>query len=773
MAKTDILPASAMKSPAHPDIAQPPLNWSPIPGTASQVAASPDGSLWVLSDQPSSSADKYIWHYTSGAWTNISGLASNISVAADGSLWAINSGGGIYHYVNGTWSSPGGGASNTITADPSGGVYVLSNGGSSADRAIWHYTSAGGWVQQSGAGTALAANWDTNTFPLGSSGNGTVKAGGVYILNSVGAIWYENSDQTFAQIPGAASAIAPTSNGGFFVLGYPVSPGGNSIYYFDLNSPSGFAAQAGAGLLSISAGSNLYLTSSSGSIYSAPLPAFGPVTTALVASSGSTFGSVTLGSPKTFTLSVVEQDVNGKTITGTYAAPVTLTNLDNTPSTSLNVTTVTSSGANVTLTYSGNTAFTGTRVRAAVNGNVTGSFLVTGPCATPAGVSRQGYYPCDLQSAYNLTASSASSGGTQTVAIVDAYDDPNAESDLAIYRSAFGLPACTSGNGCFTKRAQDGSTTYPIGDSGWAGEISLDVDMVSAICPNCKILLVEANSSGFSDLLTAENEAVVLGATEISNSWGGSEDHSENALEVYFNHPGVPITASTGDDAFPAGVSYPASSAFVTAVGGTNLVAASNSRGWSESAWGNIDSTGSVSGTGSGCSKYIPKPTWQHDTGCTMRMTSDVSAVADPNTAVWTYDTYQSSGWGRVGGTSASSPIIASVYAISGNASSVIAGSFPYAHTGSLFDVTTGNNDPKDLTCGGAAAYFCNAEVGYDGPTGLGTPNGATGAFVRPEQETFPVPLTNLNYHPGPARKLCPDEFRPGYARCFAIERTD
>jgi len=153
-------------------------------------------------------------------------------------------------------------------------------------------------------------------------------------------------------------------------------------------------------------------------------------------------------------------------------------------------------------------------------------------------------------------------------------------------------------------------------------------------------------------------------------------------------------------------------------------------------------------------------------------MTSDVSASADPAAAAWTYDTYQSSGWVRVGGTSESAPIIAAVYALAGNGATVVAGSFPYSHTLSLYDVTSGNNNPGDLTCGGTSAYFCNAGPGYDGPTGLGTPNGATGAFIRPERETGPEPLTSLNYHPGPFRHLC-GEAAPMHARCFALERTD
>jgi archaellum component FlaF (FlaF/FlaG flagellin family) len=773
MAQTAILPASAMKSPVHPDIAVPPLNWTPIPGSASVVAASPDGSLWVLSDQPSG-PDKFIWHYSGGTWSNISGLASNLSVASDGSLWAINSGGGIYHYSGGTWTSPGGGASNSITADGSGGVYVLSNGGTGPDRAIWHYSSGTGWVQQGGSGTALAANLDTNTF---SPGSGTLKPGGFYILNSIGGIWYENSDGSYVQFPGSASGIAPTTNGGFFVLGYPSAASGNQVFYYDLNTP-GWTGQNGAGLMSISANnSNLYLTSSSGAIYSAPVPSNGPlVTAAVVGPGGSASSTVTLGTPSTIALTLVAKDVNGKTISGAYGTTVTFANLDALPagtgSTSLNVASVSSSGTTITLTYNGSMAFAGTRIRAIANGSVVGSFLVTGPCTLAAGVSRQGYYPCDLQSAYNLTSSSASNGSDQTVAIVDAFDDPNAESDLAIYRNAFGLPPCTTANGCFSKRTQNGSSTnFPVPDAGWALEMSLDLDMVSAICPKCHILLVEASTNSNSDLYFAENEAVTLGATEISNSWGGNESFVNIADEQnYFKHPGIPITASSGDNAYAGGVSFPASSQYVTAVGGTALVAATNGRGWSETVWGD---TG-TGGAGSGCSLYIAKPAWQTDPSCSKRMVSDVSAVADPNTAVWIYDTYQSAGWGRVGGTSASSPIIASVYAISGNASSVVYGSYAYSHTGSLFDITSGTNGLGTGTCNGDPLYYCIAQVGYDGPTGLGTPNGATGAFIRPmERALAPAPLTNLNYHPGPSRHACPEERRPGFAQCFAIERTD
>ncbi|SHI17082.1 S53 family peptidase [Streptomyces sp. 3214.6] len=338
--------------------------------------------------------------------------------------------------------------------------------------------------------------------------------------------------------------------------------------------------------------------------------------------------------------------------------------------------------------------------------------------------SPTGYGPSDLQSAYGLTDAASSGGSGKTIAIVDAYDDPNAESDLATYRDYYGLPACTTSNGCFKKVSQTGSTTsLPTANSGWAGEISLDLDMASAVCPNCKILLVEAKSSSMANLGTAVNRAVTLGAKYVSNSYGGSESSSDTSYDSsYFNHPGVAITVSAGDEAY--GAEYPAASKYVTAVGGTKLSAASNSRGWTESVW----KTSSTEGTGSGCSSYDAKPTWQTDTGCSKRMISDVSAVADPATGVSVYDTYgaDGTGWNTYGGTSASAPIIASVYALAGTpGSSDYPASYPYAAAGTsaLNDVTSGNNG----TC--ATSYFCTAKSGYDGPTGWGTPEGI-GAFT-------------------------------------------
>ncbi|HEY5003871.1 MAG TPA: S53 family peptidase [Ktedonobacteraceae bacterium] len=324
----------------------------------------------------------------------------------------------------------------------------------------------------------------------------------------------------------------------------------------------------------------------------------------------------------------------------------------------------------------------------------------------PAGLT-----PKDLQHAYNLPSKSAGKG--QIIAIVDSYNDPNAEKDLAVYRATFGLPLCTTANGCFKKVDQDGGKKYPQTDAGWASEISLDLDMVSAIAPNSHILLVEANTASLSNLGRSVNTAVRMGATEVSNSYGGPEAASDvTSMASYYNHPGVAITASSGDSGY--GVQIPAAYNTVIAVGGTTLSSTNNARGWTESAWG---------GSGSGCSSYVSKPTWQPQSLCNHRAVADVSAVADPDTGVAVYDSYQSydGDWAVYGGTSASAPIIAGVYALAGNAAHVN-GSYLYSHSANLNDVTDGNNG----TC--QPIYLCTSGKGYDGPTGLGTPNGV-GAF--------------------------------------------
>ena len=320
-----------------------------------------------------------------------------------------------------------------------------------------------------------------------------------------------------------------------------------------------------------------------------------------------------------------------------------------------------------------------------------------------------GYGPSDLRAAYALPASGSSPG---TVAIVDAYDDPNAERDLAVYRAQFGLPACTTGNGCFRKVGQSGTPSLPSPDGGWAQEISLDLDMASAACPACRLLLVEATSSSQANLGQAVNTAARFGASAISNSYGGP-DASDKTYGRYYHHAGVAVTASTGDSGY--GVSYPATSKWVTAVGGTTLTRSTKSkRGWSERAW---------TGSGSGCSTGN-STTWQKrsTTQCSGRAVADIAAVADPATGVAVYDSYvfeNTSGWLTFGGTSASSPIIAAAFALAGNTANVKDGSYVWMHhSAGVNDITSGSTGTCNTTS------WCTARRGWDGPTGWGSPKG-------------------------------------------------
>jgi subtilase family serine protease len=328
--------------------------------------------------------------------------------------------------------------------------------------------------------------------------------------------------------------------------------------------------------------------------------------------------------------------------------------------------------------------------------------LITNPA--PAG-----YSPSQLRSAYKITGSGSSS---TLVAVITAYDYTTAEADLATYRAQFGLPACRSSTGCFRKVNQTGGTSYPGTNLSWNVEAALDLEMVSAMCPNCKLVLVEATQPSFADLAAAVNEAAKLGAHVINNSYGGDEFGTQS-YEAAYNHPGVAIIASSGDAGYFGGIEFPASSPHVIAVGGTSLTAASNTRGWTETAW---DSGGS------GCSTVYAKPSWQHDTECSMRMLNDVSAVADPNTGVAVFGPDATgtgaSAWIVLGGTSVAAPLIGGIYGVNGG--SVNYGSNPYSCLASLYDVTAGNTS---AFC--EPTYACAARAGYDGPTGLGTPHGS------------------------------------------------
>jgi hypothetical protein len=403
--------------------------------------------------------------------------------------------------------------------------------------------------------------------------------------------------------------------------------------------------------------------------------------------------------------------------------------------------------------------------------------------------------PEDLRSAYFPGEQpEAPASEPQTIALVDAYNDLNAEADLGIYDTEFNLPPCTTANGCFQKVGESGSeSSLPFPKSkteldefasgrprqqaeaeeaeGWALETATDIEVAHAVCRNCHILLVEASGPEFSEpgLETAENRAVVLHATEISDSWGGKESGID---EEAFNHRGIAIVAAAGDDGYlnwdqyappgeasPAyfeGADYPASSPHVISVGGTHLNLSAGDAWESESAW-NSEGAG-----GSGCSTSLLAQTWQRhvadwtEVGCGQhRANADISADADPLTGVNVYDStlypFEEKGkkveavpnWAPIGGTSVASPIIASMVALAGGAHGV---AYPaktlYSHLGtpSLHDVTTGGNgkcEDNYTACSGSlsspldcgpGAWICNTTGGYDGPTGVGTPNGI-GAF--------------------------------------------
>jgi subtilase family serine protease len=331
--------------------------------------------------------------------------------------------------------------------------------------------------------------------------------------------------------------------------------------------------------------------------------------------------------------------------------------------------------------------------------------------ATPPGLPDGALGATDLESAYNLPTSG---GSGMTIAIIDAQDLPTAESDLAAYRSFYGLPPCTSASGCFTKVNQDGAASpLPTADpTEWGVEIGLDIEMASAACPNCKILLVEANSQADTDLGTAVNTAATLGASVISNSYAWSElDANVTTDNAYYNHPGVAIFASSGDYGYDESydgmaVGFPSASPYVMAVGGTTLTQDTTTpRGWSEVAW---------SDAGSGCSMVFAQPSWQQTsvTQCAMRMGADISAVADIEIAY-----YENGAWGEVGGTSVASPLVAGIFAVTNNAT--VSPSFAWNNPSYFYDVTSGANG----TC--SPALWCTSGAGYDGPTGWGTPNGA------------------------------------------------
>jgi hypothetical protein len=365
--------------------------------------------------------------------------------------------------------------------------------------------------------------------------------------------------------------------------------------------------------------------------------------------------------------------------------------------------------------------------------------LAVSPAALP-----QGYGPADLQAAYGIDPTRLATTAAPVVAITDAFGYPKLESDLAMYRQTYGLPPCTVANGCLKIVNQQGQTTNlppaPPANDDWTVETALDVDMVSAACPRCKILVVQAIDDQSDGLDISQNTAVTLGATVISDSWGSVEPTGTAGAQAlaqsdltYYKHPGVAIFVASGDAGFnetisndgrPQGPGYPATSQYAIAVGGTRLVkAAGTTRGWTETAWAVTVTGGQVDPTrgaaGSACSRSIPKPAYQSASPCTTKANADISAVADPATGMAVYNTNgMNTGWGIIGGTSAAAPFVAAVFAATGNGAQT-SGQFIADNVAKLFDVTSGNNG----TCPAGQGKVCTATTGWDGPTGFGTPN--------------------------------------------------
>lgn len=372
------------------------------------------------------------------------------------------------------------------------------------------------------------------------------------------------------------------------------------------------------------------------------------------------------------------------------------------------------------------------------------------------GKNPTGLTPANLASLYTIPA--APTGAGKVVAIVDACSLPSVATDLAAYRSKFGLPALPlcggaighaptpGGAACFGVVSQRGDATIGPPDNGWGGEIALDVDMVSAACPDCSILLVEADSPNSWDLGPAVNQAVALGASAVSNSYGAPEDpndqfgpaYSDGPYVVDYQHPGVLIAVASGDGLYdnqtfqgtPAALapSFPSTVPSVLSVGGTTVKTGGSAArgGYTEVVWASVGG-----GTTSGCSGEFTKPAYQgaiNMGSCNARANADVSAAA-ANIAV-----YAGGGWGAFAGTSCSSPFVAALLTRVGLADRDNA--FIYAHGSAFYDVTSGNNDPS----GKCHDVICNAGTGWDGPTGWGSPNGtALATLADSDAGTTPV----------------------------------
>jgi subtilase family serine protease len=337
-----------------------------------------------------------------------------------------------------------------------------------------------------------------------------------------------------------------------------------------------------------------------------------------------------------------------------------------------------------------------------------------------AGPPSTAYTPLQVRHAYGFDQVT-NQGAGQVIGIVDAYDDPNVEADLGVFNRQFGLPACTSSNGCFRKVYGNGRK--PVTNANWGIEIALDVEWAHAIAPQAKIVLVEASTNSLADLLAAVDTAVNNGASVVSMSWTAGEFSGELRLDNHFVTTGVTFLAASGDTG--TGVAYPAASPYVVGVGGTSLHLDANGNYQNETAW---------SGSGGGLSVYEHEPLYQAVLGISadprgLRGSPDVSYDANPGTGYSVYDSFGfagSSGWFQVGGTSAGTPQWAALIAIANSMRAANRKSHLSSANSSLYTIAKTNLSThfNAVTQGtnGSCGVWCSATPGYDYVTGLGTP---------------------------------------------------
>jgi hypothetical protein len=744
------------------------------------TALSADGTVAVLGapDGGGDSGDVFVYTRSASGWrqaqvltvsdTAYAQLGISVGVSADGNtIVAGAEGGGGLAYVftrsGGTWtqtaefSSPGGGFGYGFAVAISGDgntIAVGDDGRLSYEGAVFLYTrTAGGW---SGPATLTAPDAGTNDIfgiAVSLSNDGTKIAvgaegkndGTVYTFTGQDGTWTPTAALT-EPVPSAAHRYARTvalsGNGATLVVGAPDN--GNGIAYAYRQSGGTWGQPQvlqASGERDFLADANSVAVSDDGSVIALGLPSrnelYGAAAVFTATSSGFRQSATLVPSE-----SVGDTDgagtsvsVSGDGATVLLGAPYV------TPSfpqgagfiyRDVDVSGVLNGSAPGTPDRATGTNKTGTQATSALHSSdLPGHhpLLDSGhrTATVCAAATEPGYASCDAQvvtssSLKPLTASAYTDGytaaqletaygitgkaGSSVVAVVDAYANPDAEASLNTYREQMGL-----GPASLTQVNEDGGSQLPAADPGWGLEEMLDLEMVSAACPRCSILYVGANSESLDDLGTAVNTAVKMGATVVSNSYGGSEESDEATIaKDYYDHPGVTITASSGDSGY--GAQIPAAFGSVVAVGGTSLTLNSDGTRASETVW---------NFAGSGCSRFIAKPSWQHDSYCANRTIADVAAVADPNTGVAIYDE-DYGGWTIIGGTSVSAPFIAGIYGLAGPVQGPAAKRLYEAPKKALYDVTSGQNG----TC--SKAYLCTAKPGYDGPTGMGSPNGM-GAF--------------------------------------------